>query len=237
VFVDKRISCAALLKAGIVASLLLFSHAAMAEPNWKDAHYKLVTSKNDELCKPLTALYNRLLAEDIKERADEVLKAVPAYEVRRIESFVQAGFIELPSIMIRVTTPYPNKPSLYKHYLQQVYLADFFNEGIPRLVLYRQILSGGGRDEATQILIYKKGTQYNEDIFRDDAVEFDLPLEKERDLTERIYTWRGNPYIIENHHGAVRSDIPFGGYEFKLRVYTLTHKGSQTVCDISLVEE
>ncbi len=133
----------------------------------KDFHYKLIMSEDDAVCKPLTDLYNKMLVESTKGPTTKSRYGIMTnFEMRHPERFEEIGFVEPPKQEVVLTMPpNPDAPlgwptgTVYK---EPIYLADIFNEGTPREVVYQELLSAGGALASTKITIIKKDTQYRE---------------------------------------------------------------------------
>lgn len=166
--------------------LLAYSFPTQAgvEPKQAKFQYKLIMSKDDAVCKPLTEQYNEMLVSYMKvwrtkklntDEADafdahEIAAWTPGwatdFEVWESKKFEKIGFIKPLQISAgehqarhyKINEPHEDDASGFGDYVPGLYQVDLFGEGLPRVVnIYDGSHASNRQNFETEITVFKKG--------------------------------------------------------------------------------
>jgi hypothetical protein len=121
-------------------------------------HYILVMSEDDDLCKPLTALYNKLLRA-VPGQLEQAARGIPIPDLQftNFETSEPAKFASIGLTLPPLVASVDHDPSV-----GDLYYVDVFNDGTPRYVnVWNGPVTAGGI-QAGAIQVLKKGAEYAE---------------------------------------------------------------------------
>jgi len=160
----------------LIALALLLGYPANADassaPQHSEKfHYKLIMSADDSFCKPLTTLYNDLLADLTNSYRggqgffySEGGTRRTNFEVWEPEKFAKVGLLPPAKINDDVLKSGPYLPV---YITQEIYRLDLFDEHKPRIFIVNDIEEGGSTYSYVEVL--KKDATYNT-VMADDPI-------------------------------------------------------------------